>query len=233
MTEMLRLSQDASIRCLQVGQESQELILVDDFLSAPYALKNLAIHYEDFSKADTFYPGLRMPAPQEYTLFLLKMFGLYIKDFFNLDVRAVKVAVSKFSIVTTLPQDLDWLQRIPHFDAPSRNSLAMVYYLKSMPGMGTSLYRHRMTGFEYVDTNRYDAYMGAIGEQFPSSECFPRGYICSSTEVFEEIAEMDAVFNRLVMYRGTSLHSGKICPHYSFDSNPSTGRLTVTSFFEF
>ena len=156
-----------------------------------------------------------------------------MERFFQLEVRQIKSAVSKFSIVTTRPDDLDLLQRIPHFDSPSRKGLAFVHYLHSIPSMGTALYRHKPTGFEYVDEQRYSQYMENIQQRYPTKSDYPEGYINGSTDHFEEVASFDAVFNRLLMYRGTSLHSGKIGKDYNFDPSPATGRLTLTSFFEF
>jgi hypothetical protein len=95
------------------------------------------------------------------------------------------------------------------------------------------LYRHTPTDFEYVDEQRYSRYMANIQERYPSKDTYPEGYINGSTDQFEEIASFDAIFNRLLMYRGTSLHSGKIGKEYNFDPSPATGRLTLTSFFEF
>jgi hypothetical protein len=71
-----------------------------------------------------------MHVPQEYTIALVKNLGFFIEQFFQLEVRKIKSAVTKFSIVTTPPSDLDLLQRIPHFDSPSRKGLAVIHYLQ-------------------------------------------------------------------------------------------------------
>jgi len=227
------LCEEANIECYKVGNEQQEVLLVDNYLKGALALKERAVQVNEFARADSFYPGVRMQVPQEYTMALVKNFGFFIEQFFHLEVRQIKKAVSKFSIITTRQNDLDLLQRIPHFDSPSRKGLAFVHYLQSVPGMGTSLYRHRPTNFEYVDEQRYSSYTEKIQERFPTEGAYPEGYINGSTDQFEEIASFDAVFNRLLMYRGTSLHCGKIGKDYNFDPSPATGRLTVTSFFEF
>ena len=227
------LCEDANIECYKVGNEQQEVLVVDNFLKGALALKERAVHENDFARADSFYPGVRMQVPQEYTIAIIKNLGFFVEQFFQLDVRQIKSAVSTFSIVTTAPNDLDLLQRIPHFDSPSRKGLAVVHYLQSLPSMGTSLYRHKPTNFEYVDEQRYSSYTAKIQERFPTEDTYPEGYINGSTDQFEEIASFDAVFNRLLMYRGTSLHSGKIGKDYNFDPSPATGRLTLTSFFEF
>lgn len=227
------LCDDANIECYKVGNEQQEVLLVDNYLKGASALKEYAVQQNGFARADSFYPGLRMQVPQQYTIALVKNLGFFMEQFFHLEVRTIKSAVTKFSIVTTRPNELDLLQRIPHFDSPSRKGLAVVHYLQSLPGMGTSLYRHKPTNFEYVDEQRYSGYMANVQERFPSADTYPEGYINGSTDQYEEIMSVDAVFNRLLMYRGTSLHSGKIGKDYNFDPSPATGRLTLTSFFEF
>lgn len=228
-----QLCEEANIECYKVGNEQQEVLLVNNYLKGALALKEHAVRASSFARADSFYPGVRMQIPQEYTMALVKNFGFFMEQFFHMEVRNIKKAVSTFSIVTTRPDNLDLLQRIPHFDSPSRKGLAVVHYLQSAPGMGTSLYRHRSTGYEYVDDHRYASYIEKIQSRFPTEDTYPDGYINGSTDEFEEIASFEAVFNRLLMYRGTSLHSGKIGPDYDFDPSPATGRLTVTSFFEF
>jgi hypothetical protein len=227
------LCEDANIECYRVGNEQQEVLVVDNFLKGALALKERAIQENNFARADSFYPGVRMQVPQEYTISIIKNLGFFVEQFFQLEVRQIKSAVSKFSIVTTPPNDLDLLQRIPHFDSPSRKGLAVVHYLQSIPSMGTSLYRHKPTNFEYIDEQRYPSYTKKIQERFPTEDTYPTGYINGTTDQYEEIASFDAVFNRFLMYRGTSLHSGKIGKDYNFDPSPATGRLTLTSFFEF
>lgn len=227
------LCEDANIECFRAGNEQQEVLLVDNFLKGAAALKDHAIQENNFVRADSFYPGVRMKVPQEYTIAIVKHLGFFMEQLFQLEVRKIKTAVSKFSIVTDPPDNLGLLQRIPHFDSPSRKGLAVVHYLQSIPSMGTSLYRHIPTNYEYIDEQRHPNYMANIQERFPTEDKYPQGYINGSTDQFEEIASFDAIFNRLIMYRGTSLHSGKIGKDYNFDPSPATGRLTLTSFFEF
>lgn len=227
------LCEDASIECHKVGNEQQEVLLVDNFLKGAPALKEYAVQKNQFARADSFYPGVRMAVPMEYTFALVKHLGFFMQELFHLDVRRIKSGVSKFSILVDPPANLELLQRIPHFDSSSRKGLAVVHYLQSVPSMGTALYRHIPTNFEYIDELRYPDYSASIQERFPTQDKYPQGYINGSTDQFEEIASFDAIFNRLIMYRGTSLHSGKIGKNYNFDPSPATGRLTLTSFFEF
>jgi hypothetical protein len=60
-----------------------------------------------------------------------------------------------------------------------------------------------------------------------------RRYINGETMHFEPIGAVGAAFNRLILYRSASLHSGCIAPGFRFDPNPRTGRLTANVFLHF
>jgi hypothetical protein len=168
-----------------------------------------------------------------YTMAIAKNFQDYIERVFGLHLSKVKKAASRYSIVTASPESLDLRQRIPHFDAPSRSSLAMIHYLCDGDDSGTALYRHKASSFEYVDEKRNAQYLENIDRQFANPLDYPEGYVCGDTDCFEMIQSFPAVYNRMLMYRGSSLHSGIIQPDYNFDPSPQTGRLTITTFFEF
>jgi hypothetical protein len=231
--EIYALCKDINYEYVKVGNDQQELVRVDNYMQGADALLEDAISRNNFAVADSFYPGLRMDITDAYIIQLVRNFQHVIQDFFKLDLRRIKKAVSKYSIVTFSPENLKLMQRIPHFDAPTRNSLAVIHYLSDAPNSGTSLYRHRKTGFEYIDQLRIENYTQNLQQQFDDPSKYPSGYIHESNETFEEIASHNAVYNRLLMYRGSSLHSGIIKPDYNFDPSPETGRLTVTSFIEF
>jgi len=104
-----------------------------------------------------------------------------------------------------------------------------VHYLCGADKGGTSIYRHRSTGFESVNAERVDQYKKIVRDEMESISYQPK-YMNGSNEFFERIVSYEAVFNRLVMYRCTSLHSGNIAPDFILDSNPRTGRLTLNTF---
>lgn len=222
---------DAKIDCYRIGNEEEPLVKVESFMSGAQFLKQYAIEQNQFTPADNYYPGIRMPVPLIYTAALAKNLRQYIKSQFGVDPRDAKKAVSRFSIVTCPPEKLSLLQQIPHFDAASKNGLAAIHYLADDDTSGTAFYRHRKLGYEYVDAGRYDTYMQTVKQQF--EEKAPHGYICGSTDEYEMIGSFPARYNRLLLYRGSSLHSGIIPETYKFDPNPATGRLTITSFYEF
>ena len=55
-------------------------------------------------------------------------------------------------------------------------------------------------------------------------------YMNGSNNYFEQIAKIDAMFNRMVIYPSKILHSGNIPADFTFDPNPAKGRLTLNSF---
>jgi hypothetical protein len=227
------LCSDVHIECMHIGNEKEPVLSIDSFMNGAQALKNYAATNNNFPIVESYYPGIRKAVPLSYSVALAKNLNFYIEDFFGCDLRKVKHAASRFSVITTPVTELGLLQKIPHIDAPSRNTLAVVHYLFNTPAWGTSLYRHKASGFEYIDKMRYEPYMEYIKNQFPDPQNYPCGYICGDTPEFEVVASFEARFNRMIMYRGSSLHSGNIQENYNFDPSPTTGRLTITTFIEF
>lgn len=225
--------QNMDYECLKIGADQQELVRVDSYMQGAEILRQDAIARNNFAVADSFYPGVRMSISDAYIIGLVRNFQTIIGEFFGLDLRSIKSAASKFSIVTTQPRDLKAMQRIPHFDAPSRNSLAVIHYLCDAPDSGTGFYRHSETGYEYIDNSRFDIYQKNLMARLQDPARQPEGYICGGTEDYALLTSYTAAYNRLLMYRGSSLHSGVIGPDYNFDPSPETGRLTVTSFIQF
>lgn len=231
--ESLEPSKNIQTACRSLGQEKEPLIVVDSFLANIDALRAYAIEKNNFTDSDSYYPGIRMPVPLLYTAALAKNFSAHIQGYFGLNLQAVKKAVSSYSIVTKSPSDLSLMQRLPHIDAPTKNSLAMIHYLCDSPASGTAFYRDCETGFEYIDEQRHHHYMERVKKRYADSCEYPQGYIYHSTDDYEVIESLAAKQNRLLIYRGSSLHSGVISPEYNFDPSPISGRLTIATFIEF
>jgi len=75
-------------------------------------------------------------------------------------------------------------------------------------------------------------YAQAIEEEMRTHGLPRPGYVNGSTELFECIGAFEATFNRALVYRGTSLHSGSIPADFVPDPNPRTGRLTLNTFVQ-
>lgn len=230
---MLSANPAMQIQCLRPGNEQSPLLIVDNFIAKPELLLADACR-QRFVANSPYYPGVRAPAPLAYQQVLLQNLTPLLREVFALPAGALSFSVCHYSLVTTPPQQLKLLQRIPHFDTTEKHALAAVYYLFHGNHGGTAFYRHRKTGFETIDNNRTAAYFRSMeaengGPNIPGPDS---GYIAGDTPLFTQIAEAEAVFNRLIIYRRHALHSGSIPPHASLSADPAQGRLTISSFID-
>jgi len=105
-----------------------------------------------------------------------------------------------------------------------------VHYLFKRDLGGTAFYRHRKTGFEYVDVPRRATYLDIVEQEMNGPDSPASGYINGSTALYEQISAQQGVFNRLLMYRRSSLHSGSIRPDFVPELDPRKGRLSINGF---
>lgn len=135
---------------------------------------------------------------------------------------------ASFSIVTAAPRSLTPAQRAPHFDSTDPGVVAVLHYLSDTPETGTAFYRQRSTGIEVVDTANVDSFVSAAKRESAGLT----GYTNGSNAWFEQIGLVQAVPDRLILYRGSLLHSGIIPPGMPLDADPRTGRLTANLFIQ-
>jgi len=225
----MQLHSEFSYRVDHVGDERQPVLVVDNFLAEPHSLIDFCARNSKFNRADAFYPGVRAPAPDIY----LQAIYNYLKDIiystFAIDDSMVRTAQTDYSMVIASPSQLKLAQCVPHYDSLISSELAAVHFLCGSEKGGTSLYRHRDTGFEYVDSSRAAIYTETLTKGI-NSIAYPQRYMNGSNHLFEQIASYEAIFNRMIVYRCTSLHSGNIAPDFLIDPNPRTGRLTINTF---
>jgi hypothetical protein len=214
---------------LSFGMEQAPLLIIDDLVADAGELVELAAT-QRFAQVSSFYPGVRARAPVAYQQFVESLLGEMLKDFFGLRVAALKFTVCDFSLVTTPPAQLKYLQCIPHVDSLNRNELAFIHYLFSGDLGGTSFYRHRSTGFESIDQMRKGRYFAHVDEESRSESRAAQAYINGSTALYEQICAPQGLFNRMLIYRRNSLHSGSIAASFVPDADPRTGRLSINGF---
>jgi hypothetical protein len=228
----LRLHADFKADTVSVGAEHEPVIVIDNFLSEPEVMVEYAARQSDFDGvSDTFYPGSRAPIPPIYCFALRAFLGAVIAKGFGLGDSVVTRELSHFSLVTTPPERLGVVQRMPHFDSTNPKQLALLHYLCQPKHGGTSFYRHRRTGFERVDAARSHAYASAVAADLAALGPPPAKYICGDDAMFERTHSFAAAFNRVLIYRSINLHSADIGPAFGFDADPSRGRLTANTFF--
>jgi hypothetical protein len=220
---------DFRVLPLRIGREQSPLLVIDNFVAAPDALVELAAS-KGFAEAATYYPGVRTKAPLTYQRYAIETLRPLVDEYFGLKSARLRFSACYFSLVTKAPAGLTYLQRIPHVDSLFTHELAFIHYLFHGDLGGTAFYRHRATGFESVDTVRSAEYWPHVEAAKSGPNAPPAAYINGDTPLYEEIARQDGVFNRLLLYRRNSLHSGALAADFVPDTDPRKGRLSLNGF---
>jgi hypothetical protein len=179
------------------------------------------------------YPGVRAPAPVSYLGVLRKGLSRAISSAYALPDLELRSAISYLCVVTTAPRDLRPVQCVPHIDGAAPNGFSSVHYLCSPDHSGTSLYRHRRTGYEVVPEFRQERYRTLLEQELRDKPISAGAYINGDTSLFERIASTEVAFNRLVLYPSNALHSADIGADFAFDPDPRKGRFSVNSQMQF
>jgi hypothetical protein len=228
---ILDLHPEFRVEKLAIGRERAPLLVIDNFVADPDRLVKKAATAQ-FTPGGRFYPGIRAKAPPSYEHFLATRLQPLFSEYFGLACRSFRLTMCHYSLVTTPPEQLSLLQCLPHVDSLAPEGLATIHYLFKGTLGGTAFYRHRATGYEYLDDVRGPLYSRALeaecaGPTRPASE-----YINGDTALFEQVGRAEGVFNRMLVYRRNSLHSGAIDRAFVPDPNPRTGRLSINSFLD-
>lgn len=224
------LHPEFSYQVYHVGKEQTPVLVIDNFINDAHTLVDFCIKHTEFSKVDTYYPGLRMVAPNLYVHAMNFYLGQLFGDVFGLMPEQFAGGKSLYSMVVTPPEQLTIQQCLPHVDSFLSGDLACVHYLCSKDKGGTSLYRHKKTGYEKITKDRLAHYTQAVIDEGALEISHTKSYMNGSNEYYEVIAEIDATFNRMVVYPSNILHSGNIPTDFNFDPHPASGRLTLNSF---
>ncbi len=210
-----------------IGTEQQPLWVIDNFFAEPDSLFSYAMSSSPVSEASGHYPGMRSPASAQYKTAVLALVGKLINQF-DASVRLQRID-AYYSLVATPPEQLNIVQRIPHFDKPLTNEYAVIHFLCGEEQGGTAFYQHRSTEFEFITEQRQNRYLASL-ERDIKQQGMPQGYINGDSDLFRQIHSEKAFFNRALVYRCSSLHSGCIARDYVPVFDPNKGRFTLTSF---
>ncbi|MEE4209329.1 MAG: DUF6445 family protein [Parvularcula sp.] len=220
---------EPSIRLEHVGQEHLPVLVADGLDDLTLPLRQAA-EESGFAPNGPFYPGVRAKAPQGYAEEIIGRLGPDILRAFGWEGSSLQMIDGDFSLVTTPPEALVPFQRMPHVDGVDADVVAVLHYLCGEEHGGTSFYRHRSTGFEQLSTERYATYKAALERDVARRGLPPATYRDGSDDIFERTATYDCREGRILVYRGTSLHSGRIPEGHPLTADPAEGRLTVNSF---
>lgn len=222
---------DIKIAKRSIGLEGAPLLVIDNLVSDPDRLVRKATN-SHFVKHSSMFPGIRASAPLSYQQFLESTLNPLLRECFDLAPSRFVFPMCHYSLVTQPPGELAFLQRVPHIDSVRRDGLATVHYLFRGEWGGTAFYRHRKSGFEYVDEKRHAAYFDCLAQEGRDEGAAGSGYIDGDTALFQRIAEVEGVFNRMIVYRRNSLHSGSIDNTRLLPADPVHGRLSINSFID-
>ena len=145
-------------------------------------------------------------------------------------VHDCRVVDALYSLVTTPPDELTPIQRLPHFDGVEPERLALLHFLGGAQGSGTAFYRHRATGFETVTAARLADYERTLENEVHGHGVPDAAYIAGDTDIFEEIGLFEGRYNRALLYPSNALHCARIPTDLNLSGDPATGRLTVNTF---
>jgi len=216
------------VRIERIGHEQQPVIVIDNFVPDPDALRRRA-EAQDFRPMGPHYPGLRAEvAPADVAAFLLPVLDLVV-DTFDL-VGPPGVISAGYSIVTTPPAALTPIQRIPHIDGLEAERIALLHFLGGAKQGGTAFWRHRSTGFETIDAARHGAYDAALRRDVAQHGLPAADYISGDTPLYQCIARLAAAPNRALIYRSHALHCADLPRDLDFTPDPRRARLTVNTF---
>lgn len=216
----------------RIGAEGAPLLVIDQAVADPDRLVRKAARGH-FTPQGAMFPGLRIRAPLSYEAFLERLLRPLLEPHFGLPARSrLAFPMCHYSLVTLPPDRLSFLQRVPHVDSVQGNGLATVHYLFRGDWGGTAFYRHRATGFERVDEARGGTYFDVLKQEAERADATGPGYINGDSPLFEQVATVEGVYNRIVVYRRNSLHSGNIDSTRVPPADALAGRLSINSFID-
>ena len=231
----------AKIDVLQPGEEKAPVIIIDGALKNFKELIENACEIKDesasglgrygFASGRALYPGVCKPTPQAYQQFIFREIMPIVADVYKIAQHRLHHLNSDFSIVNAAQSDLHFRQRIPHCDGLNPAEIAMIHFFCEEKFGGTSLYRHKKTGYEFISKARQKSYFETLEQEANSVEQLDyAGYIHQDSSQFEKYFTCPAKMDRLFIYPCPVLHSGDIQDDYKVASHPKESRLTVTNF---
>ena len=222
------LNPDRRMEIVRQGVEQQPVIVIDDVLAEPEAWRALAGRLE-YGQIGPHYPGLRAPVPQGAAEAMRDELEGVLASTFDLD-PVPPVFECYFSLVTTAPEALAPIQRLPHVDGLEQARIAILIFLSGTEMGGTAFYRQRATGFETLDPERFPRFEAALRAGVAEHGLPPAEYISGDTPLYEKIGSYEARPNRALIYRSRALHCAEIAPGAELTASAAEGRLTVNSF---
>ena len=184
---------------------------------------------QKFAKITPQYPGVRARLDESASQSLAQQLSPMLSDTFDAPEGTWSL-VAWYSLVTSAPQQLLPIQRLPHVDGTDPNQIAMMLYLHETEHGGTAFFRHKSTGLEALTENDFPRYRHALQKEVAETGMPPARYVTDGAPLFEVTHRVSGNFNEAVFYRGNILHSGVIDNDAPLSPDPRKGRLTINAF---
>jgi hypothetical protein len=210
------------------GNERQPVIVIDNVAADPDAIVEAARGL-DWKPIGPYFPGVRHPTPEPMVAEARERLMGLIQQVFALNDPLNRIE-SYYSLVTTPAEKLQPLQRLPHFDGLGVQRIAMVHHLSRAERGATAFFRHRSTGFETMDAARLPAYNLAVNREVMRQGMPAARYLDGDTPIYERISRYEASYNRLLIYRGNTLHGAEAPDALPLTDDPATGRFSINTF---
>ena len=223
------LNPHAEVQLRRVGNEGIPILVLDDLVHNPESLVEYAVQAVWETPQREFYPGLNAPVPPFYIEAISHGLRRSLSRGFGFDEHAHYEINSFFALSTYGLDQLRPSQRIPHYDLILRNQLAMVHYLGQDQGGGTAMFRHNVTGFEFIDAQRRDIYHRQIDSWLALNSDQLTTFTGPETPGFTLTEAVEFKFNRAVIYPSCALHCA-LFDGARLDRDPRKGRLTLNTF---
>lgn len=229
----LKINPNLTIKKIIIPGTSLHAYIIDNFLLNTDSVMNFAhnlAYFNPMFSDNSFYPGIRDNMPLPYKNLLKAFFDTKIlPEILNRDDINSTFHKCLLSLITCQPSKLIYDQKVPHIDSCDSRDYAFVHYLSDEELGGTSIYKYKPKNL--IEFNEeHKSVLSEITSEVEKCLEEHQGYITGTTSLFEQTLNINAQFNRLVIYQGNLLHSANIISAESYCSDPKKGRLSIASF---
>lgn len=221
-----------SLADAEVGRFSAQnhtFVCLDRFLDRPdQAIEQACL--QDFARITPQYPGVRAPLDPATCRAWTEALSPLLSEAFG-EADGLWSMQAWYSIVTSRPDQLAPIQRLPHVDGTDPRQVALMLYLHRTGHGGTAFFRHCATGLEALTAADWPRYKAALEGEIAQGGLPAAAYVTDGAPYFDRIHASEGRFNQAVFYRGNLLHSGVIDNSAPLSADPAHGRLTINAFF--
>ena len=227
-------SEKADLKLELLGATKAPLLIIDNGSSQLDKIKKTAINSDFCVDQANNYPGIRAPIDRETVIAYIKPLLPFLYKVFKIPEQLTPHPIDNYySLITTDEQDLTPSQTIPHFDTNNRYYIAMIHYLNDGDFGGTGFFKHKATGYEFVDQARRKPFLRSVERYLTDNINKPMQYCNARHPAFELHHSAEYKANRMLIFQGFMLHSTLVNTQRGICSSPQKGRLTANLFIDF